>query len=58
MSELARRGVAARAPLSERNGFPVFEVGTGAPEFGAEEVAEAMASEEREAARGFLGRGR
>lgn len=34
LSELARRGVAARTPLSTRNGFPVFQVPVGTPGFG------------------------
>ena len=39
LSELARRGVAARTPLSARNGFPVFQVPAGTPGFGPDEAA-------------------
>ena len=41
LSELARRGLAARRPLSTVNEFPVFEVPAGTPGFGMVEVAEA-----------------
>src|SRR6266404_356677 len=41
LCELARRGVAARTPLSARNGFPVFQVPVGTPGFGPEDVAAA-----------------
>jgi len=46
LSELARRGVAARIPLSARNGFPVFQVPVGTPGFGPDEVAAATARED------------
>jgi len=55
LSELARRGVAARTPLSARNGFPVFQVPVGTPGFGPDEVAAAAKREDLEAAREFLG---
>ncbi len=58
LSELARRGVAARMPLSSRNGFPVFQVPAGTPEFGPDEVAEAEEKQDRQAARQFLEPGR
>ena len=58
LSELARRGVAARTPLSARNGFPVFRVPLGAPGFGPDEVAAATGREDLEAAREFLEPGR
>ena len=58
LSELARRGVAARTPLSERNGFPIFQVPVGTPSFGPEDVAAATGREDLEAAREFLGPGR
>ena len=58
LSELARRGVAARMPLSSRNGFPVFQVPAGTPGFGPDEVAAAEEREDREAARQFLEPGR
>ncbi len=58
LSELARRGVAARMPLSSRNGFPVFQVPGGTPGFGPDEVAAAEERQDREAARQFLEPGR
>jgi hypothetical protein len=54
LSELARRGVAARTPLSTRNGFPVFQVPSGTPGFGPDEVSAAIGKEDLEAAREFL----
>ena len=54
LSELARRGVAARTPLSARNGFPVFQVPAGTPAFGPDEVAAAIDGEDRKAGREFL----
>jgi hypothetical protein len=58
LSELARRGVAARTPVSARNGFPVFQVPVGTPGFGPDEVAAATRSEDLQAAREFLEPGR
>ena len=58
LSELARRGVAARTPLSVRNGFPVFQVPLGTPGFGPDEVTAATGKEDLEAAREFLEPGR
>ena len=58
LSELARRGVAARTPLSARNGFPVFQVPAGTPGFGPEDVAAAANREDLDAAREFLAPGR
>ena len=58
LSELARRGVAARTPLSARNGFPVFQVPAGTPGFGPDEIAAATSREELESAREFLEPGR
>lgn len=58
LSELARRGVAARTPLSARNGFPVFTVPAGTPGFGPDEVAAATRREDLEVAREFLEPGR
>ena len=58
LSELARRGVAARTPLSARNGFPVFQIPAGPPGFGPEEAAAASGREDLETARGFLEPGR
>jgi hypothetical protein len=54
LSELARRGVAARTPLSVRNGLPVFQTPAGTPGFGPDEVAAATAWDGLEAAREFL----
>ena len=54
LSELARRGVAARTPLSVRNGFPVFQIPASTPDFGADDVAAAIAGEDLAAAREFL----
>ena len=54
LSELARRGVAARTPLSARNGFPVFQVPAGTPGFGPDEVEAATRREDLETAREFL----
>lgn len=58
LSELARRGIAARTPLSIHNGFPVFQVPAGTPAFGPDEVAEASTNEDLAAAREFLEPGR
>lgn len=58
LSELARRGVAARTPLSVRNGFPVFQVPAGTPGFGPEEIAAATSRDDLEVAREFLQPGR
>ena len=58
LSELARRGVAARTPLIVRNGFPVFQVPEGTPGFGPDEVAAATGREDLEVAREFLEPGR
>ncbi len=58
LSELARRGVAARTPLSVRNGFPVFQVPAGTPGFGPDEVTAAASKEDLEGAREFLEPGR
>lgn len=58
LSELARRGVAARTPLRSRNGFPVFEVSEGSPSFGPDDITAASASEDAAADRHFLEPGR
>jgi hypothetical protein len=58
LSELARRGVAARTPLSDHSGFPVFQLPVGTPGFGPEEAAAAATREDVEAAREFLEPGR
>jgi hypothetical protein len=58
LSELARRGIAARTPLSLRNGFPVFQIPPGTTGFGPDEVAAATKREDLEAGRKFLEPGR
>ena len=58
LSELARRGVSARTPITVRNGFPVFQVPPATPEFGPDDVEAATAAEDLEAARKFLEPGR
>lgn len=58
LSELARRGVAARTPLSERNGFPIFQLPAGTPSFGLDDVAAAICAEDLEVAKQFLEPGR
>lgn len=54
LSELARRGVEVRLSISQRNGFPVFQVPSGTPSFGPEEVEAAMRREDLDVAREFL----
>lgn len=54
LSELARRGMAARIPLSNRSGFPVFQTPTGVPAFGSEEVEAALQSEDIQLSRQFF----
>ena len=54
LSELARRGVAARTPLESRNGFAVFQVPAGAPVFGPDDIAAAMQREDSVAGREFI----
>ena len=49
LSELARRGVAARTPMNLRNGFAVFQVAAGTPGFGPDEIAAAIEREDAEA---------
>jgi hypothetical protein len=58
LSELARRGVAARTPMTVRNGFPVFQVPAGTPGFGPDEIAAATSGDDLEVAREFLQPGR
>jgi len=58
LSELARRGVAARTPLSIRNGFPIFQLPVGTPCFGPDEVAAASSQEDLASAGQFLDPGR
>lgn len=54
LSELARRGMASRMPLSGPRSFPVFDVPAGTPKFGPDEVTAVSAQEDREVAREFL----
>ena len=54
LSELARRGIAARTPLGARNGFPVFQIPANTPAFGSDDVAAAISREDLAAAREFL----
>jgi hypothetical protein len=54
LSQLARRGVTAHAPLSTRNGFSVFQVPDGTPSFGPEEISAALDAEDRLASREFV----
>lgn len=54
LSELARRGIAARTPLAVRNGFVVFQVPLGTPAFGLDEIAEANRRDEMDAGREFI----
>lgn len=58
LSELARRGITARTPLSTHNGFPVFQVPARTPGFGPDDVAAATRIEDLETAREFLEPGR
>ena len=53
----AARASAVRIPLSFRNGFPMFQVPAGTPEFGPAEVTAAPRREERGVAREFLAPG-
>lgn len=50
LSELARRGLGARMPVTVRSGFPVFQVPPGTPAFGPDEVAVAIGQEASEVA--------
>jgi hypothetical protein len=54
LSELARRGIAARTPLSTRSGFPVFQLPAATPAFGPQEIEAATGREDLEAASQFL----
>lgn len=58
LSELARRGIAARTQVSNLNGFPVFQLPPGTPGFGPEEVSAADAQDDCGAAAGLLNPGR
>jgi hypothetical protein len=54
LSELARRRVAARTPLTSRNGFPVFPLPANTPQFGPEDVEAALQKEDFLASADFL----
>ena len=54
LSELARRGVESRTPLSSRNGFAVFQLPPGSPSFGPDEISAAIRQEDSRAGRDFL----
>ena len=54
MGLLIRRGLAYRSPSRERNGFAVFEVLTGQPQFGLDEVKDALAEQDLDHAAGFF----
>lgn len=54
VSEMARRGVTARTPLTSRNGFAVFQLPANTPRFGPDDVAAARQREDFEAGREFL----
>jgi hypothetical protein len=58
LSELARRGVTARTPLQSRSGFAVFQVPSGTPSFGPNDVTRAIEREDLEVGREFLDSGR
>ena len=53
VSYLARRGANMRSPLTVRNGFHVFSVETGTPEFGPDDVGKALAEEDSTMAASF-----
>jgi hypothetical protein len=54
VSDLARRGAAARLGHTMVNGFPVFNTPAGAPSFGPEDVEAALEADDLEYARYFL----
>jgi hypothetical protein len=53
LSELARRGATAHHPVVLRDGFCIFEVPSGAPQFGPDEVRAALDEEDAAFARQF-----
>lgn len=53
LSQLARRGMAAQAQLTERNGFAVFQIPVGVDRFGEEDVRQALESEDEALGREF-----
>ena len=56
LSELARRGVKARATSVSRSGFRRFTVDEAAPRFGSEDVSAALDAEDLALANQFAGR--
>jgi len=54
LSYLARRGVAAHAPLSSRNGFCVFHVPEGTPTFGPADIQAALDADDMLTGREFV----
>lgn len=54
LSELARRGLAARTPLAARHGFPVFQIPLGSQTFGSDDVEAALQQDDLELANNFL----
>ncbi len=54
LSELARRGLSARTPLTSRHGFPVFQLPQGSLTFGSDDVAEALQQEDLAVGSNFL----
>lgn len=54
LSLLARRGASAQADFTVVDGFPVFHVEPGVPQFGPADVEEALKGEDRDEARQFL----
>jgi hypothetical protein len=53
LSYLARTGAAAQVPTSARNGFHVFQVPEGSPQFGPEDVRVALEEEDGQMAAFF-----
>lgn len=53
LSELARRGLSARTPLTSRHGFPVFQIPQGSQTFGSDDVAAALQQEDMQVASSF-----
>lgn len=58
LSELARRGLAARVPISTRSGFPVFQIPAGSTSFGPEEVEAALQNDDLRLSKEFLDPGK
>jgi hypothetical protein len=54
LSWLARRGAKTAAPLSQRNGFCVFQITDSSATFGPEDIESALDADDRQHARQFL----